>query len=93
MCLGAQSLLINQDCVNKCGIEHIVKLQVSTECKHLKISLQHINTVCYSRKVLIGKINALIWFHCIKKDEDQPNYLKIKEKIRNLRVAEKKLIS
>ena len=92
MFLCAQSLLINQDCVNKCGIEHIVKLQVSTERKHLN-KLAHTNTVCYSRKVLIGKINALIWFHCIKKDEDQPDYLKIKEKTRNLRIAEKKSIS
>ena len=35
MCIGARALLINQDCIKKCGIELIVKLQVSTEHKHL----------------------------------------------------------
>ena len=33
--IGAQSLLINQDHINGCGIEPIVKLQVSTKCKRL----------------------------------------------------------
>ena len=33
-------------------------------------------------KVLIGKINASILFHCIKKDEDLPDSLKVKEKTR-----------
>ena len=60
-CGGAQSLLINQDHINRRGIEPIVKLQVSTESKHFnKIGVQ-------SRKVLIGKINASIWFHCMEK--------------------------
>ena len=42
-------MINHRDRVNRCGIEPIVKLQVSTEHKHL-------NKVCgISRKVLIGK--------------------------------------
>ena len=33
--LSARLLINNQDCVNRCGIEPIMKLQVSTKCKHL----------------------------------------------------------
>ena len=39
-----------------------MKLQVS----------KHLNKFAASKyAALIGKINASIWFHCIKKDEDQ----------------------
>ena len=43
----------------------IVKLQVSVERKHFS----KFEAFKYA-EVLIGKINASIWFHCMKKEED-----------------------
>ena len=64
LCTGL--LLIKQDRYGH-GLEPIVRLRVFTRCSvpHIKILWR------LSWKVLTQKINALIWFHCMHKDDDQ----------------------